>query len=258
MKDFFALFGTRLILFEDMHTYTFHDKLLRELELWDIRYGVSMYDCPEFDAIRENHNWVKTAILPHHFDAGTFKFSPGVEKKYDILIYGDLGSAYPFRRRLYELVCKNMQDLKLKFVRRPGYMLKKGGKFCSIDVVKKHRRLLAKGISQSRLCVATKSKFDYFVCKYLEIPAAGSVVVGDLDKLGKKILGEDACVYVHAGMTNKAISAKIRRILANPTELETLQRRGRERLEKYSTQDDFVPNLLGAVSDLVGLFGSFP
>ena len=114
MKNFFELFVARVILFEDIHNYTFCNNLHHDLERWDIRYGVSMYECPEFDEIQKRHNWTKTAVLPHHFDSETFAVIPGTEKKYDILIYGDLGSAYPFRRRLCDLVKKRMKKLRKK------------------------------------------------------------------------------------------------------------------------------------------------
>jgi hypothetical protein len=253
LSGFLEQFVKKVILFEDMHTYTFRSQLYENLAKFDIRYGVSMYDCPEFDEIKEKHKWAKTVFLPHHYDADVFRptLDSSTPKDIDILLFGDVGSAYPFRRRLFRLIRRHLGSvMKIELVKRPKYLLSKQNTFTSIEQVEQHRQWLSGLINRSKFCVATQSKFKYFVCKYLEITAAGSLVVGDLDRLGMKLLGPDACVHLRDSMTDVEIVNEIRKMSQDDSLVAAKMQQARERLGKYSIQNDFAKNLLVVLGEL--------
>jgi hypothetical protein len=168
-----------------------------------------MYDCPEFDEIRAGYPWVGSAVLPHHFDSDTFKPLPGVEKDIDILLYGDVSRAYPLRMKLRKLLKTKLKHLNIQYIRRPAYFISPKSKYKNIHQVEKHRRHLNELINRSKMCVATQSRYGYFVCKYLEITAAGSKVVGNLDRIGKLFLSE-FCVEVTSDNAVTKILAQVR------------------------------------------------
>lgn len=96
------------------------------------------------------------------------------EKPIDILLYGHTGKVYPFRKRLLKILVKlnasKRGNLNIKILKHPGYNELKN----SITGKK-----LSNLISKSWLCISTSSSHDFFLKKYLEIPLAGSMPIGN-------------------------------------------------------------------------------
>ena len=220
-KKFMDIFNYKVLIFEDLHHYTFkcYQNLLDNLLKYNIYYFISFYDCLEYNYIKKIlHSWHGDEILTHYFDSNIFK-DYKLEKEYDILLYGDtVQEAYPFRNRLSKLIRSDLfKKFKIKIINRNNYLINKN----DIDDVIKHRHELAKIINSSYLSIATCSKYDYFVCKYLEIAGSKSVVVGNIETLGKKIF-EDNFIELNPTMTDQEIFNVIDKALSNKENLKKI------------------------------------
>lgn len=174
-------------------------------EQLNIKYLISIYDCPEYDFFYKNFkNIKKFFIISHGFCPYIFK-PLEVNKKYDILFYGcEKREVYPFRVRIYE-ICKRM-NLKIK---KLDYVMGDAN-----SKKKQSEEVLCKYINQSWLCIACVSNFSYFVRKYLEISACNSLVLGDTNKQGEKIIGNNM-VKISSEMSDNEIMDKIKYHLDN-------------------------------------------
>ena len=159
----------RVIMIEDMH----RPDILKRVIL-NGGYNHIMYncDCAELDIIKNNNPTCKFIHQPHFVDTNIFT-DYRLAKKWDIIFYGTHGSDwYPFRNRLYTLLL-NCTLIKTKFITFTGY---------SPDKAKLMPRgvQLAKLINQSWISIATTSRVDYFVKKYIEIPACNTMIAGNI------------------------------------------------------------------------------
>lgn len=150
--------------------------------------------------------------LPHHIDTNIFQpLDKGSDKQpndlrpYDIILYGDTHPThYPFRKRLFELLLKEglTYNLKILHISPP---IDPSGKGKIFDPDKCETGLAAK-IRSAKFAIATKSKYDYLVAKYLEISACETVVIGDMatDGLNLPEFGENY-IKVNSKMTDSQI-----------------------------------------------------
>lgn len=192
--------------------------------LYNIKYLISIYDCPEFDFFYTYFiNIKKFYITSHGYCPKIFK-PMDVEKKYDILFYGcDKKEIYPLRVRILN-ICQNM-GLNVK---KLDYTM--GEKQ---DNKKQSEEVLCRYINQSWLCIACTSNFSYFVRKYLEISACYSLVIGDINKQGKQILN-DNILEVTMEMSDIEIINKISHYLNNKNLIIEKIRKNHESLKKYT------------------------
>ena len=238
-------FDKKMILFEDMHDGTFINKkkdslysgLFRDLIKYDIKYGVSMYSCDEWDYITKNYNWNKTFILNHHYDSNNF-YNMKLKKEIDILFYGDLNNIYPLRLKIVEILkdMKDMKDLTIKIVKRPGYFTN------DMNFIKKHRLELAELINKSHICIATTSIYNYFVCKYLEIAACNCVVAGNMESIGKSIF-QDNYIDLNLTMTDSKIKEKLINALKNKTLLKEMNKNVSKNILNFTIKTNYWNNL---------------
>lgn len=101
------------------------------------------------------------------------------ERPYDIILYGDIHPThYPFRKRLFELILNKADEknIKVLYVTPP---VDSTGKSKVFDPDKCEAGLAAK-IRSAKYAIATKSKYDYLVAKYLEIAACETTLMGDM------------------------------------------------------------------------------
>lgn len=118
------------------------------------------------------NNKIKYHRYDFSIDINVFK-DYGLEKKYDILLYGCAHEKiYPFRKRLFDLILKKSSTgyYKVKYI--PFKVWKKTKHSVCKDK-------LAKEINAAYLSIATPSKYDYLIKKYIEIPACNTMVAGE-------------------------------------------------------------------------------
>lgn len=229
-------FNKKLILFEDIHYYTYknYSNLFLDLKHYKIKYGVSMYNCEEWNYIKQNYNWNKTFILNHHYDSDTF-YNMNLKKNIDILFYGDINSHYPLRQKIFKIL-KRMKKFNIKIIPRPPYFTK------NIDSVIEHRKELSKLINKSHICIATCSKYNYFVCKYLEIVASNSIFAGNIESIGKKFF-KNNFVKLSLNMNDNEIEQTIVNALKNKQCLKKMNENVYENIFKFSIQNNYWDNL---------------
>lgn len=157
-------------------------------------------------------------VWDHTIDLNMFR--PYKEKKtIDILFYGCKNmQTYPFRKRLYTILKQNpkLQGLRKKFIEFRNY------EDTSAILMEED---LAKEISSSYLAVATTSKYNFLVKKYLEIPACGTMILGNIPTNYKNIYNEKTMCAVDNTMTGNEIADKILETLSDK---KTLQEKTRD------------------------------
>ena len=127
-----------------------------------------------------------------------------MEKKYDILLYGSIHPRhYPFRNKLFNLLLANKTKYNICYIEKPE----------NFDP-NKCEKGLAKLINESKLTIATKSRYDYFVAKYLEIIFCKSLVAGNMATDGISLF-EDNYLKLDEKMTDQEIIEQIDQCLKN-------------------------------------------
>lgn len=185
-----------------------YDRLFEMFDQLDIQNLITCYDCPELRDISSQRSTLQTHIVELHVDPAIFR-DYGLRKEYDLIIYGStIRSSYPFRHRVCRLVTRsgrfNVLHLKVEDALYDADICGEG---------------LARKINQSWLGLATTSNFDYFVTKYLEIPACGSVVLGNMNEQGRAVFG-DNYIHIDDSMTDDQILNVITGALADRRRLQ--------------------------------------
>jgi len=167
-------------------------------------------------------------VLDHSVDTELFRLhtKKNITKKYDVLFYSSKAcDAYPVRYRLLE-ICRK---LKLRIM--------------VVDYSKGIRgKQLAMLINESWLTIACTLRYGYAVQKYLEIPSAFSVVLGDANRQVDRMLG-DAMIRVDPGDSDDEIAKLIRYYLANPGLLVYLSSIGMRRVHKTHGYNRYADDL---------------
>ena len=251
-----------VLFFHDLHDYSINiddknlpmeiikkvnDELLNEPILYEsdakklyrnffinnnIKYLISMYDCPEYRYFNKNFDCIKNFYLINHAYPKTIFKPLRVNKIYDILFYGSFSPmTYPLRCRLYE-ICKK-SDLRIKFID------------CKENICEDQLCVL---INQSWACISCISNFSYFVRKYLEISACNAIVVGDINQQGFDII-RDNMIYVNKKMTDEYILEKIKYYFQNREIIAALSFNKLENIEK-ETYESMV-NKLNEICDSI-------
>lgn len=195
----------KYFLIQDMHpkTYGSLQNLCEFLEMNRINIIFTFYQNTEANVIRKLTPNCKYYHLPLHIDDNIFNYK-NIEKKYDILLYGSIHPRhYPFRKRLFDIITKNNSKFKIGIIDKPE----------SFDPTKCEHGL-AEIINQSKITIATKSRYNYFVAKYLEIVFCKSLVAGNMATDGKNIF-ENNFLELNEQMTDDEIVNKLEYCLKN-------------------------------------------
>ena len=201
-----------------------------------------MYNCNEWYYIKQRYNWNKTFVLPHHYDSNTF-YNMNLEKNIDILYYGDVNNKYPLRSRIFKIL-KRMKNVNIKIIHRERYFTK------DIDSVIKHRKELSKLINRSHICIATCSKYNYFVCKYLEIVGANSIFAGNIEFIGK-IIFKNNFVELSLHMSDNQIKQKLINALKHKQYLKKMNENVYKNISRFSIQNNYWDNLSNIINKIV-------
>ena len=172
---------------------------------------ITVCDCPEFDYMVKYYSdqIKKFFILSHHIPQEIFYPRVGINKCYDILIYGWTNSdiVYPFRTRLKRLFTSSVAKqlgINVHIIERTG------------DINKMPiENDLAELISKSWISICCTSNFSYLVRKYFEIGACGSIPCGNINVQGKSIFGNNI-IELDENMSDYEILRIIKYYLLNP------------------------------------------
>lgn len=196
---------TKFFLIQDMHekTYGSLDNLCNYLKEHRINIIFTFYNNAESRKIRKNVPNVNHYHLPLHIDTNIFHKNNS-DKIYDILLYGSVHPRhYPFRKRLFDLIQKYENKYRVFKIDKP-------------DIFDPHKceSGLCDIINKSRLTIATRSRYDYLVAKYLEIINCNSVICGNMASDGVSIYG-DNYLKLDDSMTDEEIIKNIDLFLFN-------------------------------------------
>lgn len=175
---------------------------------------------------------------PHHANPQIFK-PINIIKPIDIMISGITKEKhYPLKARLSKLILANANTTLKKYNiyvhEHPGYNNQLS--FQNINQIKYNEI-----INESKLCVGCTSSYNYRLGKYVEIPMAGSVILGDLPFEDEKI--KDFIVEVNNKMTDEQILNKIINILEDKNLYEEKRNIGLDWSNNFTTEK-YVNNLL--------------
>jgi len=198
----------KVLIIEDMHTTGQITKLIKNN---GIHYILYHYDNQQCDTLKMLNNQSRFIYYPHFVDTNIFK-NWGQTKTHDIILYGCPNpSVYPFRYRLFMLIrkCKLFKVLNIDF---PGYFIQ-NKKQSIVTGVK-----LSKAINKAYIGISTTSNVDYFVKKYLEIPASYTMIAGNLP-LRSSNLFKDKIIELHPNMSDTTIIRTLQEVLSDKKKL---------------------------------------
>ena len=218
----------KYFIIQDMHrkTYGNIDNLCQFLNNNNINIIFTFFKNGEASYIKKKTPGIKHLHLHHHIDTSIFKHLE-TERPYDILLFGSIHPThYPFRKRLFELILANKDKFNVHFIEKPEHF---NPNVCETG--------LAKLINMSKICIATKSKYDYLVGKYFEISMCKSLIAGNIPTDGIGIL-KNNIIELTENMTDHQI-------------INTLI----EALEHYDQYSNKIDYLYYYVSNNFGLDG---
>ena len=153
-------------------------------------------------------------ILNHFVDSQVF-YDRKLEKKYDLLFYGNnLSVSYPFRNRLLKIFRENKRKFNIKlieFSRRKRDMK---------TLV--HGNELAKLINQSWITISTKSVSNFLLQRYYEVGLSKSVICGDFPDLETDIEIKNNMILIDNSMSDDKILDIIQNNLKDKKNLKDL------------------------------------
>ena len=184
----------KALIIEDMHCPEY---IFNAFDLGGFDYVFPHCRNDDFDLIQSRlPKSVKYFDYPHFINLDTFK-DYGLEKEYDIILYGSTEEAiYPFRKRLFELILDS--DLKVNHIPFGGYHGKNSFQGES----------LAREINKSKIGISTRSTRDCLIKKYLEIPACRTAVAGNIPS--EFADNKDLVIELNEAMTSEQIINKLK------------------------------------------------
>ena len=196
-----------------------------------ICYGYAS-DTYEHKFFKENN--IKYKNLIHHINSNIFK-NYHIPKTYEIIIYGASNKkSYPFRNRLSKLLPKYFNVIIIEDLLAGGLKPKE----------------LAKMINKSILGVATPSKYNYFLQKYLEIPFCNCGLLGNLPKSQKiKEIYKNNYTEILPEMKDEEIINVIKKALINKKEIEIKKENLYNDVKKYNF-NNFSDNFIKTIESI--------
>ena len=175
---------------------------------------------------------------PHHANPTIFK-PLNMNKDIDILMSGiSKETHYPLKYRLFNLITKHenttLQKYNIFKYTHPGY--NDNLSFLNINQIKYNEI-----INKSKLCIACSSRYNYRLGKYVEIPMAGSIIVGDLPY--EDVRFKNFVIDVNDNNTDEEILNKIIITLENKKIMEEKIKLGLEWSKNFTTSkyvDKFI------------------
>jgi GT2 family glycosyltransferase/spore maturation protein CgeB/tetratricopeptide (TPR) repeat protein/protein-L-isoaspartate O-methyltransferase len=162
-----------------------------------------------------------------------------LSKEYDIILYGETcPDYYPFRARLSNLL-KKRKKLPVRHIRHPGYYpeakTKEEGVIAGAD--------LAREINKAWIGIATRSIFNCFVMKYLEIAASFALVAGNMPDHVRQVFGNDF-LELSETQSDREIIAALQDTLADKERLTAMIAAAHRRIVSEFSTDRFAERVL--------------
>ena len=210
----------KILIIEDMHATDLINKVTRSNSINYIFYHC---DCNQLDQLKLLNRHVRFINYPHYVDTNIYK-NYGENKVYDIILYGCINkSVYPFRYRLFNLI-RSCKKFRICYIPFPGYNVPNRKAITSGEK-------LAKLINKSYIGISTCSNFDYFLKKYIEIPASYCMVAGNIPTRYRNILS-DKIIELRPTMSDTEIITRLQSALSDKDKL----------LEKIAYSYEFFTN----------------
>lgn len=229
----------KYFLIQDMHkkTYGSLEKLCDLLNSNNINIIFTFFNNAEARYIRKLTPNCKHLYIPHHIDTNIFKIYE-TDKIYDILLFGAVHPMhYPFRHRLFDLILNNQDKFNVFHI---SHNQDFNPEFCEIG--------LSKYINKSKICIATKSKYDYYVGKYLEISSSNSLIAGDIPTDGKDIL-KGNIIELNQNMTDTEIIDILTNALDNYDSYNKNVNYLKNLIDNEYNLDKYVEKLIALITD---------
>jgi hypothetical protein len=173
----------KFFIIQDMHvkTYKTIETLCEILSQYSINIIFTFYNNKEAIYIRSKTPNCKHYHLPIHVDTNIFRIYDEIKcKDIDILLYGSIHPKhYPFRKRLFDLL-KNNEIIKVTYIEHPKIF---DEKTCD--------KGLALLLNRSKIAISTKSIYDYFLAKYIEITLCNCKLAGNIPTDYKNIFSKN-------------------------------------------------------------------
>lgn len=199
-------------------------------------------DFLKYEELYKDVSSKKLFYIPHCANPDVFK-PLGQDKSIDILISGITKEKhYPLKYRLSNLIIKEqenrLKDFNIHVHRHPSY---KGTKsFQNVNQINYNEV-----INKATLCLACTSKYKYRLGKYVEIPMAGSIVLGDIPFEDNRF--NDFVVELNDQMSDDEIIQKIISTLKNKKMIEKYRNKGLEWASEYTVQK-YVERFIQVIS----------
>lgn len=208
-------------------------------ERLNVKHFISLYNNFELNVIKKHLPDTTFYNITHGYFENMYKPSPKNIPSIDLLCYGSITEyIYPLRNRVSKL-CSYGSDIVCKVI--PN-MTTANSKL----VVKEHK--LCNEINNSWITLATCSKFNYFLRKYIEIGATSSTLICNTTDDIKFYLN-NKYIYIDEKYTNEHILSIIRYYLSNKEILTYLSSECNEQIKKLS-YTHFAENIKHIYTDI--------
>jgi hypothetical protein len=143
----------------------FYKTTVDRLSNWDL--VLHMFDNEKIDYFKEMCKYTEFKFLPMCVNKYIFH-NMNLEKKYDVLVYGNSNEHYPMRTLFREMLSNSNLTVRTVKLEEEIFADK-----------------LAKLINESRYVLCTPSKYDYQSLRYYEATACGTNILGSLPSRNK-------------------------------------------------------------------------
>lgn len=235
----------RFFIIQDMHqkTYGSIEVLSNLLNSNNFNIIFTFYENAEARLIRKLTPQCKYFHLPHHIDTNIFKNHLNLDnesKSIDILLFGSIHPRhYPFRKRLFDLILKHKNEFEnIYHIEYDSTTF--NPEHCEVG--------LSKLLNNSKICIGTKSRYDYLVGKYFEIASSKCLIAGDIPTDGRELL-KDNILLLNDKMGDEEILEKLKNAINNYSNFS-------DQLENFKIKIDNEYNLDKYIEKLINILVS--
>ena len=195
-------------------------------------------DYLRYKSLYKNDPSKEFVYIPHFSNPNIFH-PMDVNRDIDILISGVTKEKhYPLKYRLYNLIKKHQNttlcNFKIHFHKHPSYS--NMNSFENVNQIEYNHI-----INRSKLCISCTSKYNYRLGKYVEIPMAGGVILGDLPFEDERF--KDFTVEVNLSMSDDEILNIIKNTLINTPLIDQKRKIGLEWSSIYNQNNYIYKNI---------------
>jgi hypothetical protein len=223
----------RVVIYcEDLHWFHTAMQATKSLALTVADLILASY-APVFEQFFPAVAAAKQVVWVPHAASPEFMLPLNESAENVILLSGMTNDYYPLRQRMKALA--NETEFRIVEHPHPGYQCDHDH-----DTSQNVGAAYARRINASRAAFTDASKFNYLLAKFFEIPATGSLLLGD-SAVAKELSQLGFCERVHyIPVSDATMESELRRILdtKNHAELDEVRRQGQHLIwEQHKTSD---------------------